>query len=145
MSPVRYTPFSIVQNCLKKDRGSAVHSHSGTKRDLILFGLEFVRLAVLEFVQFHASRVNATRNLTNLSTVPNLSCPCERGVLMPVYTCKFCCDFWCDFHHFISYECSENMYPRLNIHNSSTRSHQSEEENRTRSRRIDRIASVYQA
>ena len=67
---------------------------------------------------------------------------------MPVYTCKFCCDFWCDFlllmdvNEWISSEYSENMYPRLNIHNSFTRSHQSEEGNRTRSRRI---ASVNQA
>jgi hypothetical protein len=31
----------------------------------------------------------------------------------------------------MSYECSEYMYPHLNIHNSSTHSHTSEEENRT--------------
>ena len=36
-----------------------------------------------------------------------------------------------DVNEQMCYECSENMYPYLNIHNSPTRSHPSEEENRT--------------
>jgi hypothetical protein len=32
----------------------------------------------------------------------------------------------------MSNECSEYVYPHLNIHNSSTRSHASEEENRSK-------------
>jgi hypothetical protein len=32
----------------------------------------------------------------------------------------------------MSYECSEYVYPHLNIHNSSTRSHALEDENRAR-------------
>jgi hypothetical protein len=60
-----------------------------------------------------------------------------RTVLSPFYTCNFCCDFYCNFllvmhvNERMSYECSEYMYPHLNIHNLSTRSHASEEENRT--------------
>ena len=55
----------------------------------------------------------------------------------PVYTCNFCCDFsnlgaifvfWCMWTSIDEYECSEYMYPYLNIHNSSTHSHLSEEE-----------------
>ena len=37
-----------------------------------------------------------------------------------------------DVNKQLSDECSEYVYPHLNIHNSSTRSHPSEEENRTR-------------
>ena len=35
-----------------------------------------------------------------------------------------------DVNEWMSYECSEYVFPHLNIHNSSTRSHPSEEENR---------------
>ena len=38
----------------------------------------------------------------------------------------------------MSYECSEYVYPHLNIHNSSTRSHALEDENRARTK----VASV---
>ena len=56
--------------------------------------------------------------------------------LRPVYTCNFCCDFRCDFllmdvNEWMSYECSDEGTYTQNIHNSSTRSYTSEEENRT--------------
>ena len=60
--------------------------------------------------------------------------------LKPVYTCNFPCDFRCDFRLLMdvneqtSGECSEYTFPHLNIHNPSTRSHPSEDENRTRNR-----------
>jgi hypothetical protein len=41
------------------------------------------------------------------------------------------CGFLMDVNEEMSYECCEYMYPHLNIHNSSTHSHTSEEENRT--------------
>jgi hypothetical protein len=55
---VRRGSQSVSIAILLKKTGSTVHvapSNLGTKRDLILFGLEFVRLAVLEFVRFNAS------------------------------------------------------------------------------------------
>jgi hypothetical protein len=52
-------------------------------------------------------------------------------------TCNFCCDFKCDFllmmdvNEWMSYQCSEYMYPHLNIRNSSTRSYSLKDKNRT--------------
>ena len=62
------------------------------------------------------------------------------NALQPVYTCNFCRDFRCDFlllmdvNKWISYECSDEGTCTLNIRNSSTRSHASEGEYRTRNR-----------
>ena len=59
--------------------------------------------------------------------------------LRPVYICNFCCDFQCDFllltdvKERINNECSEYMFPQLNIRVWFTRSHLSKE-NRTRNR-----------
>jgi hypothetical protein len=60
------------------------------------------------------------------------------SVLRLVNTCNFCWDFRCDFlllmdvNEWMSYECSDEGSCTQNIHNPSTRSHASEEENRNK-------------
>ena len=71
--------FPTVQISPGKDRFRCSHEfvkiwdRSRKKRDLIFSGCEFVRLAVLEFLRFRWSRVNARRIWTNIRPVPNSS------------------------------------------------------------------------
>ena len=70
----------------EKDRFRCLHgafkvgNRFGKKRDLNFLGREFVRLAVLEFVRFQWSRVNASRNRAKIRPVS-----CERGLNLSTF------------------------------------------------------------
>ena len=63
----------------------------------------------------------------------------DKVLLRPVYTCKFCRDFQCNFlllidvNEWITNECAECILPHLTIFDGFTRSHLSGD-NRTRNR-----------
>ena len=97
-----------------------------------------VILSVFLFLMFDAEYFLAHSTLQNLLDLEkNFSFTPKKpqNSQVPVHSTKkeTCCDFLFLMHvnEQMSYECSEYMCPHLNIHNVSTRSHLSEEENRT--------------